>query len=354
MPFTAEELANINNASLEHFIEKGKVFKQNVSNKPMLKAFDEARGTFPGGNQYASVGVKSGQGGGSLSGYTHDDSVSYYNSATNKRAKFAWKEHHIGTVLTHTELKIDGIDVADDSADQSTSQMDGREEHVLANLLDEKNDDLGEDYAKSLDTLIHGDGTADTKALAGIQSLILPTASVASGTTGGIDRAANSWWRNRALTGGSAVASSTSGGGALLQVMQKELRLLSQFAQGGTRWRFFCGSDYYDAMEKELRANGNYTLDGFTSDKAVDGGMAALKFKGKPIEWDPSLDAISLQKYLYVIDMKRIRLLYMNGQRMKKHNPSRPYDRYVMYSGLTTTAVLTAQQLNTSEVIAIS
>ena len=58
MPFTADEIANINNSTLETFIEKGEVLAQNISNKPMLKAFDEARGSFVGGNTYVSVGVK--------------------------------------------------------------------------------------------------------------------------------------------------------------------------------------------------------------------------------------------------------------------------------------------------------
>lgn len=352
MPFTAEELANINNSSLEAFIEKGTVFKQNVANKPMLKAFDEARGSFSGGNQYVSGGVKSGQGGGSLAGFTHDDQVSFYNPATNKRFKYPWKEHHIGLVLTHTELKIDGIEVVESGADQETRKVDGREAHVLANLLDEKNDDLGEDYAKSLDLLVHGDGTSDAKALAGISSLILQAPS--TGTTGNIPRAANSWWRNLALTdsnNNTDITGSTSDGGALLQALQKHLRLLGKYAQGGTRWRFFCGSDFYDQMEKELRANGNYTQDGFMREAAVDGGMAKLKFQGKPIEWDPTMDDLSLQKFLYIIDMRRIRLLYMNGQRMKKHNPARPYDRFVMYNGLTSTCVMIAQQLNTSSIV---
>lgn len=359
MPFTAAELANINSASLENFIQKGTVFKQNVQNKPMLKAFDDARGQFSGGNQYVSVGVKSGQGGGSLAGYTHDDQVTYYNPATNKRAKYAWKEHHIGLVMTHTELKIDGIDVVEDRSEESTSPMSGREVNVLANLLDEKNDDLGEDYAKSLDTLLHGDGTTDTKALAGIQSLILDSPAV--GTTGGISRVANSWWRNRAATAAYAAAggqdkitSAATNGGVLLQFLQKDLRQLGKFAQGGTRWRFFAGSDFIDAIETELRANGNYTLDGFMNAGRTDGGMADVKFKGYPITYDPSMDDISRSKFMYVIDMRRIRLLYMNGQRMKKHSPDRPYDRYVMYNGITATAVLMAQQLNTSAVYEIA
>mgnify|MGYP001122098273 CR=1 FL=1 len=350
MALTAEELQNINNSSLENYIEKGKVFKQNVANKPMLKAFDENRGSFSGGNFYVSVGVKSGQGGGSLAGFTADDQVSYYNPASNKRAKYPWKEHHIGISWTYTEGKVDGIDVTE--SETSTSAMSGREKHALANIIDEKNDDMGEDYAKSLDLLVHGDGTSDAKALAGIRSLLLEDPT--TGTTGGISRAANSWWRNLALTDANSntdVTGSVNDGGALLQAIQRTLRLLSVYAQGGTNWQFFCGTDFYDQMEKELRANGNYTQDGFMRESAVDGGMAALKFKGKPIIYDPTLDAISKQKFLYIIDMKRIKLLYMDGQRMKKHTPSRPYDRYVMFNGITTTAVMAAQQLNTSAII---
>lgn len=352
MPFTADEINNINNSTLQNYLEKGTVFKQNIANKPMLKAFDDARGSFGGGNTYVSLAVKSGQGGGSLTGYTHDDQVSYYNPATTKRAQYAWKEHHIGMTLTHTELKMDGIDITDDN---STSSMDGREAQALANLLDEKNDDLGEDYAKSLDELIHGDGTSDAKALAGIRAFILDAPT--SGTTGGIGRAANSWWQNRALTtanGTTQITSASANGGALLTALQKEMRLLSKYAQGGVRHKIFAGHDFISALEFELRANGNYTQDGFMRESAVDGGMAKVKFQGQDIIWDPTLDALSRSKFCYVIDMRRIRLMYMNGQRMKKHNPSRPYDRYVMYNGITTTAVMVAQQLNTSGVYEIA
>lgn len=362
MPFTAQEIANINNSALEKYIDRGTVYKQNVANKPMLRAFDEGRGSFAGGNTYVSMAVKSGQGGGTLSGYTHDDQVGYYNPASTKRVKYAWKEHHIGNTISHTELKIDGIDIIEDNdrAAQDLSPMEGREDTALANILEEKLDDLGEDYARSLDLLIHGDGSTDTKALAGIRSLILDDPLL--GTTGGLSRSVNTWWRNRAATaaaaaassGDAAVTSNVANGGALLQYLQKEFRLLSKFAQGGTRMRYFVGTDFYDAMERELRANGNYTMDGFMRKEAVDGGMGDLYFKGKKIEWDPTLDDLGYAKRMYAIDMKRIRLMYMNGQRMKKHNPARPYDRYVMYNGITTTAVLTAQQLNTSGVYDIA
>jgi hypothetical protein len=359
MPFTAQEISSYTNAVLDAYLNKGTVHKQNVQNKPMLKAFDAAAGTFAGGKGNISLAIKAGQGGLSLTGYTHDDAVAYGNPATIKRINHAWREHHIGLGLTHTELKIDGITVTEEGADQSTSDKDGREEQALANLLDEKMDDMMEDYAVSMDSLIHGDGTSDAKALAGIQSLIL--ANPTTGSTGGVSRVANTWWRNRAATaahagagGQGAITSATAGGGALLNFLQKDLRQLSRYAQGGTRWRFFAGSDFIDAIEKELRANGNYTLEGFSSEKAVDGGMADIKFKGKAIEYDPSLDNLSLAKRCYVIDMRRVKLWYMAGEKMKRTSPARPYDRYVMYKGITTTAVMAAQQLNTSAVYDIA
>lgn len=361
MAFTADELADINVAALENYIDKGKVWKQNVANKPMLQAFNSAAGKFSGGKENVSFAVKSGQGGGSLQGYTGDDQVAYYNPTGLKRARFPWKEHHIGMVVTHTELKIDGIDVVENDASQDTRAMSGREEHALANLLDEKNDTLGEDYAQSLDRLIHGDGSSDAKALAGIRSIILDVPNV--GTTGGINRVTNTWWRNRAATaafgaagGQGAITANPANGGALIEFLEKEWLQLSKYRNGSTSYKLFAGSDFIAAYQRELRANGNYTMTGWQGQNNADGGMDAPKWKGNPIIWDPTLDDLGLSKRLYVLDVSRtgLRLLYMDGQRMKKHNPARPYDRYVMYNGITMTGVMIAKQLNTSAVYDIA
>jgi hypothetical protein len=355
MPFTADEISNINNSALEHWIDKGKVWKQYVANKPMTKAFNDKAGSFPGGNEYVSFSVKAGQGGGSLAGYAGDDMVSYYNPTGVKRGRAAWKEHHIGTVITHTELKRDGVEVIENGSDQRTSEMSGREEHVLANLLDEKNDAMGEDFAASLDSLIHGDGTTDTKALAGITSIIL--ANPFTGSTHGLSRVANVWWRNDACTaaaaaagGLNAITSSAANGGALITAMDKAVRRRAKYANGGTATRYFCGSDFQDAYILELRANGNYYDNGVRD--GMDGSMKNPKHGGINLEWDPTLDDLGFAKRCYAIDMGRTgpRLLYMDGQRMKKHAPARPYDRYVMYNGITMTAAMVARQLNTSGV----
>lgn len=361
MPFTADEIASINVAALENYIDRGKVFKQNVANKPMLAAFDRRAGRFSGGKENVSFSVKPGQGGGSLQGYTGDDQLSFYNPTGLRRARFPWKEHHIGMRVTMTELKIDGIDVNEDGASQSTSPMSGREKHALANLLDEKHDTLGEDYARSKDLLIHGDGSGDAKALAGVGSLILDDPG--AGSTGGIGRVANPWWRNRAATAayGSAggqgpITSNPANGGALIEFMDIEVRQLGKYRAGGTAWQWFAGSDWIDAYKRELRANGYYSMSMSDDDGVPDGSMKDPKHGGRMIVWDPTLDDTGHAKRCQVLDMGRtgVRLLYMDGNRMKRHNPARPYDRMVMYNGITTTCVMIAKQLNTSGVYDIS
>jgi hypothetical protein len=361
MPFTPDELADINNGALQTYIDKGRVWKQDIANKPMLRAFDANAGSFTTGKEFVSFAVGSGYGGGSLAGYSHDDQLNYYNPTGVKRAQFPWKEHFIGMTVTMTELKYDGITVVEDGANQTAQEQDGREAQALVNLFDEKNAKLGADYTFSLDRLIHGDGSLDSKALAGIRSLILDNPN--AGTTGTISRVANTWWRNRAATaafagagGQGAITVAAANGGALITFMDKEMRALSKFRQGSTRYMAFAGSDFIDGYKLELRANGNYSETGWSTSN-VDGSMPDPRHGNfGQLTWDPTLDDLGLAKRCYVIDMSRtgVRLMYANGQKMQKHNPARPYDRMVMYNGISTTAVMIAKQLNTSGVYDIA
>jgi len=86
MPFTAGELQNIANASLEYFWKKGSVFSQSLQNKPLLKAMRANKETFPGGKDEISVAVK-GDYTTTIQGYSHDSVVGYQNPANIKRAK---------------------------------------------------------------------------------------------------------------------------------------------------------------------------------------------------------------------------------------------------------------------------
>ena len=361
MPFTADEIADINNMALETYLDKGKVFKQDVANKPMLQAFQSMAGSFPGGKENVSFLVGSGYGGGSLQGYTGDDQLTHYNPTGSARFRMPWKEHYLGMVVTQTELKYDGIDVVESGSDQRTREMNGREAQALANILDEKQEKLGADYNQSLDLLLHADGTSDTKALAGIRAFILDSPAV--GTTGGISRVANDWWRNDAATaaygsagGQGAITSASANGGALITFMDKAARNRSKFRNGQTKIRYFCGSDFIDAYKAELRANGTYSQTGWASGAKPDGSMPDPQHAGLPLEHDWTMDDLGLAKRCYAIDVGKrgLRLMYMDGQKLKKHNPARPYDRMVMYNGLSMTGVMVARQLNTSGVYDIA
>lgn len=359
MPFTAAQLADQHNAAMGFWLDhRKKAQSQNLSNKPMLAAFEQrAKERVTGGNGEIIVKVKAGTGGLTLQGYTGDDQVQYGNPTGLRSARYLWKEHHIGMVITHTELKMDGIEVVETNGTERTVDHAEGELIKLADLYEEKLDMMGEDFDYAKDRLLHGDGTADPKSLAGIFSLL--TEAPAAGMTGNLSRVLNPWWRNRAATaanaaagGQGAITSSPTNGGALIAFLQGEKRRRTRFAGSGANVTYFAGSDWIAAYENELRANGTYTMTGFRGTQ--DAAMGGLKFDGDPVVWDPTLDDMGMSKRAIAIDFKQISLEYLKGQREKKHHPSRPYDRYVLYNGITTTCALIARQLNTSGIYDIA
>jgi hypothetical protein len=372
MAFTAGEIANIANAALDFYFNKGEAFKQSIQNRPFWDMLERKAKTFPGGKGNISIAVEGDFGsnpmvptGGSdtVKGYTHDDKVSFFTPYNIKRAEYPWREHHIGLTMTHTELKIDGISVVDTNGER-TSNHSQREMTVLVNLLEDKLFALGEQYARGMNTLAFGDGTGDAKALAGIQALVKE--SPVAGTVGGLSNATNKWWRNRARTaayaaavtatpalaghGGGAVTSNVADGGALLQVLQYEYRQLIRY--GGKPDFFVCGSDFLDAMEKELRANGIYSQQGFDASQELSIGQ--LMFMGNKIQYDPTLDDMGKSKRAYWIDSRAVFLEKMDSEWRKDHTPSRPADQFLLYRSITSTGAMVAKQLNSSLVIDIA
>jgi hypothetical protein len=359
MAFTAGELTNIANASLDFYYNKGDTFKQSIQSKPLLRWAEGSAKSFPGGKGNISMGVKGDYGAGGTNdhvvGYTHNDSVNFYTPANIKRVNYPWREHHMGLTLTHTELKIDGISVTDEMGNgSSTSNHSDRELTVLVNLLQDKLEDFGEMYARSMNALLWGDGVADAKALAGMRAIIVDVPT--TGSLGGLART-NVWWRNRAATaafgaaaGRGPVTSSPTNGGALLQFMQAEYRQLIRY--GGRPTKCLAGSDFIAAMEVEMRANGNYTMTGFTGTQ--DGSMGQLKFGNTTIEYDPTLDDLGLAKRAYWWDPRHIYLMKQEGEWDHRFTPARPYNQFVMYKSMTHTGQMVAQQVNSSLVVDIA
>jgi len=367
MAFTAGEVTNIANAALDFYFNKGDQFAQTLQSRPLWDKIERRKKTFPGGKGNISVAVHGQYGDGSgndvVKGYTHNDTVTFFTPANIKRANFPWREHHIGLTMTHTELKIDGISVVDTNG-ENTSNHSQRELTVLVGLLEDKLFELGEQYARSMNLLAYGDGVADAKALAGLALLIADDPSV--GTVGGIDRASAAYWRNRARTaafgakvtgtpalaahGGGAIVSNVADGGALLQALQYEYRQLIRY--GGKPDTFVCGSAFLDAMEKELRANGQYSDTGYSGGKDVSVGN--LSFMGQQITYDPTLDDLGKSKRAYWFDSRRVFLMGMDNEWRKDHSPSRPANQFVLYRSITSTGQMITTQPNSGLVMDIS
>jgi len=361
MPFTAAEMSNIA-SSLIDYHERGPAAAQSIQDRPLYDKMKAKGKTFPSAKEFITTAVK-GDYTTTNQGYSHDDTVQYKNPANTKRAQYPWKEIHCGISCTETELKAEGISVLDENGAQ-TSEHSERELTVLTGLLSEKIDDMNEGSARDFNNMLWNDGSQDTKEVPGITSIITDNPSV--GAVGGLSGATLPWWRNRAFTSdyksgkgfdGNAedgrITSNVSNGGALLQFLQEEYRQLRRFG-GARRTCWLAGSDFIDALEKELRANGRYTDSGFGMKKAVDGAMAEVSFKGNTIMYDPTLDDLGKSKRLYIIDEDGVRLRPMEGEDWKQRNPSRPAQQYVLYRAKTWTGGMDCKRRNGSGVYEIS
>ncbi|MDR9437544.1 MAG: phage major capsid protein [Thiohalophilus sp.] len=348
MAFTAQELNNIANAALDYNI-RGGALSQTIQERPLLSFLESNKKSFPGGKE-AITGPVKGVYTSEAQGYSHDDTVIYKNPANLKRYSVNWYELHCGINVTMTELKNDGISVVDSMNGAETTEHSERELTVLTGLLEDKVEDMNEGWARSFNSMLWQDGTQDSKAVPGLLSFILddPTAA---GSTFGIDRTANTWWRNRASL---LINASTASNQNLVNELQKEIRQLRRY--GGRPDKFLAGSDFMDALEQELRAKGNYTETGWSKSGGgrIDASVADMAFKGIPIEYDPTLDDLGRAKYGYILDSNHIKLRPMDGEDMKSHNPARPPEKYVIYRAMTWTGGLVCDQLNSCGVYSIS
>lgn len=353
MPFTAQQIEQYANAAIDFHMDRGKVQSQTIQDKPLLNAMREREKTFPGGKELITLRVKGDYNSDFIAGFEHDDTVTYDDSQFMKTASFAWKLHHGGIKFSMHELLKDGISVVDSEDGKQTVEHSDREMTALAGILADKLEHADESWDRAHNLLYWRDGTADPKRMAGIRAYILDNPD-ATGVVAGIDPVANTWWKNRAFTATStngAINASTPANQNLVTTLQKEFRQLRRY--GSPKHMILAGTNWMDAFEQELRSKGNYTLEGWAKSGRIDASVADLMFKGVPINYDPTLDDEGLGKYAFVIDTKAFQPMVIEGESMKKHNPSRPEDKYVFYRAWTWVGCLVCRQRNTSGVYAI-
>lgn len=342
MPFTADQLANMANAALDFYM-KGPALSQVIQDKPLLKALRGAQKTFPGGKSDIRGNVK-GTYTTEFEGYTHDQSVTYQNPANIKQFNYPWREHHAGIGLTLTELKHDGISVVDSLNGENTSNHSQREMTVITGLLEDKLEDMGEGSMQSFNNILWLDGTQDALVIPGVQSIVADDPT--TGIVAGIDRAQNTWWRNRARTAASGgVITHSTTNQTLTKTLRSEVRQLRRY--GGRPSLVLAGSGFIEKLEAEVHEKGSYTESGFANNGTNDIGMADISMRGVGrIQYDPSLDDLSLENYCYFLDTRHLYLSAMSGEDMKQHAPARPAEKYVLYRAVTYTGALVCRKMN--------
>lgn len=349
------KLQNIINTTLINHI-RGAAFESSIQERPLLKRFRGSQKKFAAGRDTISERVKGGAFTIGFTSFTNDDTVTYGDTNRIQPAQYVWREYHAGIQLTVTELKQSGFVVGDTAMGLKASKASDSDKSRLTDLLDDKMTDMSEGILDSLNTQIWENGTASATDMLGITGLITDLPSV--GTVGGIVRsvATNAYWRNLAFTiaNSSAITSSPLLGGALLTQIQIIMRQLLRFK--GKPSLALCGSDFLQAMESEFRANGNYSLDGFSN--GGDVSVGGMRWKNIDFMYDPTLDGTvggaNRSKFCYLLDERHIRLRVLDGDDFATHAPANPLTQYTLHKAVTWSGAVTANRFNVHAVLEIT
>ncbi len=338
---------DIASAALDFFV-RGDALLQTQQERPLLAFLNAGKATFPGGKTYISEpiqGAVMNDTAGFFAGYSQDDQLTFTQAANLLRAQVPWRETHAGFVITHTELKQDGITVTD--GESATSEHTDVQLTRLTAILKNRLNDFAESWARALNTMLWLDGTQDAKQVAGVKSILLDDPT--TGTVEGLSQVTYNFWRSRANLALTASAENQT----LTKFLRNEVLQLKRF--GGRPDKILCGSAFWDGMMQEIEKKGLYTMTGFTgkNDVGIDQDSIALKGIGS-LQYDPTLDTMGEAKRAYVFDSRRIKLRPMEGEENKTLEPARPYQYMLMLKSMTWTGGLIATQLNAQAVYSLA
>src|SRR3546814_20478120 len=88
-------------------------------------------------------------------------------------------------------------------------------------------------------------------------------------------------------------------------------------------------------------------LTGFINKGATDIGMADISMRGVgTFVYDPTLDDLGREDFIYFIDPRHLFLMVMEGEDMKTHAPARPAEKSVLYRAVTWTGGPVCRKMN--------
>lgn len=349
MPLTANQLALGANFQLEAYASNAPVDQINTEH-PTLKWFIAGKEPSVGGNAYFNEKVRISNDS-NYQNYYGDDQVGYNRKDTVRLAKFPWANNHDGFGINEDELAQNGVTMTDDTSATPTPD----ETVAIVNLMQENFDTLKLGYQENLALEVLQDGTANTKAVAGLDLLVSTTPS--TGVIGGIDASVATYWRNNASL---AIASTAGLLTTRMEVMWRACMKYGKMMPDTIK----CGEAFLDAYRAEFNATIQRTAEtGGRAMKAKDTGTEDLYFHGIKLEWDPDFEALDTllgaitypwTKRCYFLNSKAIKLRPLKGHWMVNRKPPRMYDRYVYYFAITSKYRITIKQRNCHAVLSIA
>lgn len=353
MPLTPAQLASGANYQMQSYSTDSPI-DQFTSERPLAKWLIEKKTETVFGNGIFNEKVRY-TNDSNYQNYSGDDQVTYNRKDTVRLAPFQHYEAHDGFSLNETELANNGIILTD----EKSAQMTDAEKIQIVNLLDENWTTLKDGFQENWDREIHLDGSANAKAVPGLDALVSTTPSV--GTVGGIDAATATYWRNWADMG-----ISTGTAGNLISHLETLWRKTITYGKLGSPDFIVVGSSMYDALRDDaLKVMGRSIelSQSSTGGITIDPSTKALYFKGVQVLWDPTFDALDellgaitypWKKRGYFLNSKAIKLRPVKGRWMIRRTPPRVYDRYTYYFGLTADYGLTVKKRNSLAVFSIA
>ena len=376
----ADDITQLGYVALQNYL-KNKPIDQVATERPLLKALMAKKKSWGGGKENIVEQIRTGYGNyfewfGDGTKNT-SETVGYNTRDTVRQAYFPWNSAHDGFTFSEDYLLGNGILIGDSQSPRNSGDASLVQ---LTNVFNEAMEVLRLGFEKVLDQSLHLDGTVAvggnpgtiTKTLNGLDFLI--SFDPRTGTVGGIDRAANEYWRNNFDVGaGLNTFDDTTpdgiGSGTLLAQMHTMWRECQK--NGGSPDFILAGTDFIKSFEiaadakldryaiQPGTANAPWNMDPSLEIKD-SGTFTGLFFQGIPIIWDPvfdDIDAISgstpsngtsvlWKKRCYFINTKHLTLRPIEGNDMIARKPPRAHTSYNYYWGMTWRGGLTANRMN--------
>ena len=382
----ANDITQLGYVALQNYL-KNKPIDQVATERPLLKALMAKKKPWGGGKENIVEQSRTGYGNNfewfGDSALNTSSAVTYNTRDTVRQAYYPWNSAHDGFQFSEDYLLGNGILIGDSQSPRNSSAAGLVQ---LTNVFNEAMEVLRLGFEKILDQSLHLDGTIGVgggtslanKAINGLD-FIVPAVSH-TGTMCGIDRAANSYWRNQIdmgaglnVTTGAAYGNGYPGAD-LLDPMQTMWRACQK--NGGSPNFILAGTDFIKSYEIAVDAKlSRYAVQPGTAqspwnlDASLEikdsGTFTGLFFQGVPIIWDPvfeDLDGITgakvsngltvdWSKRCYFLNTNHLSLRPIQDNDMIARKPPREHTSYNYYWGMTWRGALTANRCNCHGII---